>query len=162
MADNIKSLTTKLNKRLNKELGPDGCWTWTGSLAGKKYKENGGYGQIGFRENGIFKTIKTHRLAYEIKNGPIPSGMCVLHKCDNTRCCNPDHLFIGTQKQNIKDMVNKNRNIKGESHPMHKLTELEILKIRNSNDKTSKLSYLYSVDKSTIIRIRSKKTWRHI
>jgi hypothetical protein len=75
-----------------------GCWEWTGGL-------RRGYGLI--QADG--KTVSVHRVSWELANGPIPVGMQVLHRCDNGKCLNPDHLFIGTQKDNIEDAVNKGR-----------------------------------------------------
>lgn len=76
-----------------------GCWLWTRHLA------EGGYGSFG--EGG--KHHRAHRIAYEVYVGPIPEGMFVCHKCDTRSCCNPDHLFLGTQSDNIKDMYRKGR-----------------------------------------------------
>ena len=72
------------------------CWEWRG------LRDKHGYGR-----KGPYKT--THRLAWEWANGPVPAGMCVLHRCDNPPCCNPDHLFLGTQADNLADMVAKGR-----------------------------------------------------
>lgn len=162
MANDIKSLTDRFNKYLDKSSGPDGCWIWTGSASSKNYNNGGGYGQISIRENGKLKNIKTHRLSYEIEYGKIPENKFVLHSCDNTRCCNPKHLFIGNNQDNVNDMVNKNRNIKGETHPMHKISENDVIFIRASKEKTKYLSEKYGIAKCTIRRIRSKKLWRHI
>ena len=78
-----------------------GCWIWTGSL------NTGGYGQI--KQARSNKKILAHRLSYQINRGPIPDGAVVLHKCDNTRCVNPDHLFLGTQSDNMLDAMRKGR-----------------------------------------------------
>lgn len=155
MAINIKPFIDAFNKQVDRSKAND-CWEWKGSKIKK------GYGQIFRRIDGIGISIHTHRLAYEIYHGKIPKGMCVLHSCDNRSCCNPRHLFLGTNKDNINDMVLKNRNIKGETHPLHKLLEKDILLIRLSKDKTKDLSIIYNVHPSTIRRIRSKKSWRHI
>lgn len=77
----------------------DDCWNWIGSI-GKN-----GYGY--FSKNS--KAASAHRVSWEIHNGQIPDGLCVLHKCDNRKCVNPDHLFIGTYYDNIHDKINKGR-----------------------------------------------------
>lgn len=79
--------------------GPDECWLWRG------YLTNGGYGQIGLN----YKSITVHRASYEVSIGPIPAGMCVLHRCDVRACVNPAHLFLGTHRDNTQDMVRKGR-----------------------------------------------------
>jgi hypothetical protein len=82
-----------------KILSDNECWPWL------RRKDRKGYGQLFFtRDN-----EKAHRVAFQVTNGPIPSGFCVLHHCDNPICCNPDHLFLGTQLDNIKDMAEKGR-----------------------------------------------------
>lgn len=77
----------------------DGCWLWTAG------KFPNGYGK--FRHEGKFK--KAHRVSFEHHVGPIPLGMLICHRCDVRRCVNPDHLFVGTQKQNIQDAMAKGR-----------------------------------------------------
>jgi hypothetical protein len=81
------------------------CWEWQGAIRSK----NSGYGciDIGGKVNGILWNV--HRYSYTIFKGEIPKGLLVLHKCDNKICCNPNHLFLGTQKDNIRDMDNKKR-----------------------------------------------------
>lgn len=83
-----------------KEIDSNGCWNWVGS------KRAHGYGQVYF--NGK-PARKAHRVAWELTNGKIPNNLCVLHRCDNSSCINPDHLFLGTQLENIQDMINKGR-----------------------------------------------------
>jgi hypothetical protein len=87
--------------RLIQQTGSD-CWIFSGSL------NDDGYGQIrvGGRKG---KTIRVHRLAWEEVHGPIPDGMTVCHTCDVPACCNPAHLFLGTQQDNVQDMMNKRR-----------------------------------------------------
>lgn len=81
----------------------DGCIEWKGA------RNPQGYGQKCIKG----KRYRTHRLAWEWANGPIPEGLFVLHKCDNPPCCNPDHLFLGTQTDNMQDMLAKGRGING-------------------------------------------------
>ena len=76
-----------------------GCWTWLGAKTALKY------GQIELDGRSIY----AHRVSWELANGPIPSGLQVLHRCDNPPCVRPDHLFLGTQRDNITDMANKGR-----------------------------------------------------
>ena len=93
----MKRFFDKVNKT-------EGCWIWTAALRGKA-----GYGA--YKLNG--KTIDAHRVSYELHNGLIPKGMYVCHTCDNRKCVNPNHLFLGTAKDNYQDAVNKARIVKG-------------------------------------------------
>lgn len=80
------------------------CWIW------KKAKTNFGYGNIGaFRKGKKSFNIRTHRLSWLLYNGEIDNNLFILHKCDQRDCCNPNHLFLGTQKENVKDMILKGR-----------------------------------------------------
>jgi hypothetical protein len=82
-----------------KKGAPDECWPWTAYLAPR------GYGMMTYAH----KTKRSHRWAWELTNGPIPDGVYVCHTCDNPRCCNPTHLWLGTQFDNMRDMVAKGR-----------------------------------------------------
>ena len=86
----------------------DGCWGWKGTT------QRNGYTQITVNN----KTVLGHRFSYELHKGPIPDGMRVLHRCDNPSCTNPEHLFLGTNADNMKDMYAKGRGrvAKGEKH----------------------------------------------
>lgn len=80
---------------------PNGCWMWKGS------KDGGGYGTISTARGSA--PAKAHRLSWEMRNGPIPPGQFVCHHCDTPACVNPDHLFLGTQKDNMRDCSRKGR-----------------------------------------------------
>jgi hypothetical protein len=102
--------------------GADDCWIWTGHCDNKN-----GYGWIG--AGGHYgKAVHVHRLAYELAFGAIPEGLCVLHHCDNPACVNPSHLFLGTQKDNIEDMIRKGRRFTGNGNA--KLTLDQVREIR--------------------------------
>lgn len=134
------------------------CLEWTGSI------KNNGYGQIANEKVPMY----THRLSWIINNGEIPDGLYVLHHCDNRKCCNIKHLFIGTQKENVEDMISKNRKpiLMGEKSPSPKLKErdvLEILKLYRSGKYTQmQLAEMYGIDRTVISNIHTGKTWRHI
>lgn len=85
--------------------GADECWPWRAAI------HPGGYGMLGVKH----RPFLTHRVSWAIANGPIPDGMCVLHRCDNPPCVNPAHLFLGTQGDNMADKVLKGRQQRGES-----------------------------------------------
>lgn len=136
---------------------PDHCWNWTG------YKFHDEYGQ--FR----YKTfmLKAHRVAWILTYGPIPDDRCVLHKCDNPSCVNPGHLFLGTRTDNAIDMYNKNRQSRrhGESNPAAKLTENQVIEIKNSlinGIKQRTLAKIYRITETTISDIKFGRTWSHV
>lgn len=146
-------------ERFNDKYTPvteSGCWLWIGAVRG-----DDNYGAM--RVNG--KTVGAHRVSYILHKGEIPKGAQVLHKCDVRYCVNPDHLFIGTQKDNIRDMLNKNRNgdtsNKGESHPACKINEAIVKAIRQSNSTQKELCVEYGLKQSQISRIIRRKSWGH-
>lgn len=138
-----------------------GCWIWIGSLV------RGWYGQTSVNK----KRAYVHRLAYEETYGPIPAGMFVCHKCDIPSCCNPQHLFLGTAADNIRDMVRKNRcrraypKNRGAGHFAAKLSDDMVREIRSSNESGRKLAKKFGVGPSTISRVRNNAKgggWNHI
>ena len=139
-----------------------GCWEWVGC-------KRRGYGHtiIGSRKDGTRKTISAHRLSYLIFHGEIPAGMEVCHKCDNPSCINPDHLFAGTRQDNVDDRERKGRNNppKVEKHAKAKLTEKDVLDIRNkraAGKSFGKLAKEYGVCKKTIQDAVSGKHWSYL
>jgi len=136
-----------------------GCWNWTATLI----KSGGGYGQI---DIGKKKRIYAHRLSYLIHYGPFDDSLFVCHKCDNSKCVNPKHLFLGTQAANMKDMVAKGRRARGEAVFQSKLTEPEVVEIRKKYKPgvvtQTFLADEYSVSQSTIREIITRQIWKHI
>jgi hypothetical protein len=143
-------------ERLSIPVTESGCWLWIG------YLNHYGYGR--FCLNG--KAIGAHRASWIAFNGPIPIGMHVLHRCDVRSCVNPDHLFLGTQSDNVRDMHAKGRHpgggAKGEASHTAKLTEADVRYIRNTEKYTKGLSKRFGVSNSRISAIRKRVNWRHI
>lgn len=130
-----------------------GCWLWMGLVSAR-------YGYFWLNN----KSKRAHRVSYELFNGPITAGLQVLHRCDCPICVNPQHLFLGTPKDNINDMVQKNRKVQvyGELHGSAKLSDKDIPIIRESKKSGSQLARDYGVSRATISMIRSKKIWCHV
>lgn len=134
------------------------CWEW------QRTKNRKGYGQIGIKSG---KMVATHRLSYQLHKGEIPEGLLVCHKCDNPSCVNPEHLFLGTNSDNIKDSFRKGRNCnKGQNSPTAKLKKEQVIKIRELS-KTGKnqreIAKLFPfVSESTVHLIVKNKTWQNI
>lgn len=138
---------------------PDGCWPWTRALM------KAGYGEI--RMAG--RTLYTHRLSYEHHVGPIPKGLFVCHRCDNRRCCNPAHLFLGTSLDNVRDMVAKGRGYrpepKGAEHGRAKLTDADVLEIRRrrkAGESRISVAAAFGIHKNTVSGLTNGRAWRHL
>lgn len=138
---------------------PVGCWLYDGA------REINGYGYLKnpFREP---KYITAHRLAWILKNGPIPEGMSVLHKCDIRGCINPDHLFLGSHEDNMADKVRKGRHHRGELSTKAKLTLEQVREIRRDYKLYSKrrsnakeLAAKYGISGNTITCIIAGRSW---
>jgi hypothetical protein len=110
------------------------------------------------------KPRRANRYIYTLYKGEIPEGMFVRHKCDNPSCINPDHLELGTPAENSKDMVERNRSLKGSSSPQAKLTEEDVLQIRRKAKNThyKEIAQEYSVNEYTIRMIIYGKIWKHV
>lgn len=133
-----------------------GCWNWTRAIG------TTGYGHTGYR---LGEKI-AHRLAYTLFIGPIPDGAWVLHRCDNRRCCNPDHLFVGDRKANMDDMVTKGRSSRGEQRHGHKLSRADVIDIRaryaRGGVSQQCLADEYGVTNQTVNSIVLLRKWKHV
>ncbi len=140
------------------------CWEWIGS------RDDLGYGHFRIGK----KIEKAHRVSYSLSISDIPKGLLVCHKCDNPSCVRPEHLFLGTNKDNKKDSVSKNRHytggeppyVPGEKCGRHVLTEKQVLEIRKiytgKHGQQSSIAREYGVNRSTIYLIVNRKKWTHI
>ena len=125
------------------------CWVWTGA------REEKGYGKTKIAG----KQVAVHRAVYELLVAPIPTGMSCCHRCDNPSCCNPDHLFLGTQRDNINDMLAKNR----QSSKLNPEQVREIRKIYKHGGITQKqIAEQYGVSRHTITDLLDGTTWKHV
>lgn len=134
----------------------DGCWEWKG------HKENHGYGRMRYKG----KRYRVHRAMMLVIHGELPQGKVVMHLCHNKSCCNPKHLKIGTQRENIiMDFERGAKSAKGASNPNSKLTAKqvrEIKKLRSAGYGLSVIAKRYSVTFSLISQIDKGRIWAHI
>jgi hypothetical protein len=155
-----KSLTDRFWNAVKKS---DGCWEWQRST------NKAGYGQIG-TGSGKGRTINTHRLSWILHYGEIPFKMNVCHRCDNRKCVNPDHLFLGTQMDNVRDMHNKGRNARGgapgERNGSAKLKEMDISRIRElyaaGGISQQRIADQYNCSQGIISQIILRKRWNFV
>lgn len=131
-----------------------GCWEWCGAT------DRDGYGKLRYRGE-----ISAHRSAWTMCYGKIPESKWILHKCDNPRCCNPLHLFLGDSTDNVMDMVSKGRNSHGDSHACAILNSGDIVQIKRlamQGIKQSSMASLFKVHPSTINHVIHHRTWNHL
>lgn len=146
------------------------CWVWTAS---RRHK---GYGAFAYTIDGKIHHDRAHRFSYEIHNGPIPVGMFVLHRCDNPACVNPSHLFLGTAKDNVDDMMSKGRHVpggtygpgsyrRGVAHHASRLNEEIVRNIRDDRDSgmsISRIAAKHGIALGHAHRIITRKSWSHV
>lgn len=128
----------------------NGCWQW------RAHTDKDGYGIL----PGTNKNTRSHRLSYEIHIGEIPEGLIVCHHCDNPGCVNPNHLFVGTPKDNANDALQKGRHYIGEKNGRSKLTAENIKQILSSTMSGQQLANKFGVTRSTINNVRKGVTWK--
>lgn len=150
-----KTLEEYLNTRYT--ITSEGCWDFT------NVADRYGYPHVNDRWFREYGKRTAHTLAYICWKGPI-GDLWVLHKCDNRRCINPEHLFLGTAADNNADMMSKNRHKPphGEAHSRAKLTESDVLYIRDSKDTCYTLADKFNVSFSLIAQVRRKVVWKHV
>jgi len=151
-------INSKIKERFFSKIEKtDTCWIWN------SVRLTGNYGYFKY----LGKYVRAHRMSYILANGHIPDNLLVLHTCDNPPCVNPEHLYLGTQKDNIKDKFDRGRNpnVNGSKNPVSKLSENEVLKIRELNkEKYSNeiIAKMFSIDSSAVSLIINRKRWKHI
>ncbi len=137
-----------------------GCWNWNGS------RGKNGYGTVTFN----YRTFTTHRLAYQLHHGVKPGKRWVLHRCDNRLCVNPGHLFLGTALDNVRDMMAKGRDYRGDTprgarHHSAKLTEHDVCTMRTLFRWGMRMAHIaqsYGVMHTTAKNAVEGRTWRHV
>ena len=166
-----ESLIIRLSKNL-KENDTTGCIEWQG-----KATYNGGYGKIGTTRQ--FNSIRAHRLAWVLENGPIPEGLIILHSCDNPKCCNVEHLSLGTKKDNSQDMLSKGRHYtpfreldfnrgnpetaaRGEDNGNSTLTEELVKEIRAFEGNHQQAADYFNISHTNAWRVRTFRSWEHV
>lgn len=150
-------------RRFNERIVKDGsgCWLWTAS------RQKDGYGIF---KSYFFGEELAHRVAFRLFRGDIAEGLNVLHRCDTPQCVNPEHLFVGTQRENIADMVSKGRQRAprraGESSPMAKITSEDVSEIRHAYRKgqtsLKSIGSRFGISEAQVHNIVNFKRWAHI
>lgn len=144
----------KVDKRSDED-----CWNWIGCT-----HHQWGYGNFSFHR----KYMAAHRYSWIIRFGDIPEGMCICHKCDNPRCVNPNHLFLGTVADNNYDKKIKGRqpSVEGENNPNAKLSRDDVIKIRtlyaSGKHSGAELARNFGVNPETVYHILNGKRWKNV
>jgi HNH endonuclease len=158
----ISTVNIHLSDRFwNKVKKTNTCWLWTAGQQGN------GYGT--FRTKNPRRHVLAHRMAWELTYGPIPEGKQVCHHCDTRHCIRPDHLFLGTQCDNIRDAfrkgrfpVNHGKWNKGEVNGSAKLTAADVTKIRSMTGTQQEIANIFGINQSHVSRIKRCSSWNHM
>lgn len=145
----FKSIEERFWEKVDKK-GDDECWNWKGVIDSYGYGTLGGNGTV-------------HRISWKLHFGEIPEGLHVLHTCDNRTCVNSNHLFLGTNDDNVKDKVAKKRHYKGEDCHFSKLTQEMVREIREKYANGVKITFLakeFNVSTEQIRVIVSNESWK--
>lgn len=150
-----------LQERFDAKWTPEpfsGCWIWTGAIGGHPRRWYGHMTVYG-------KTSRAHRISWLLYRGtPIPEKMAVLHHCDSGLCVNPNHLFLGTHLDNMRDMVTKGRSSSriGTDNTNCKLSEEQVSDIRNRKETSPVVAAIYGINESHVRNIRLRLKWRNL
>ena len=132
-------------------LGADACWPYPGPLSSTGYAH--------YKEDG--RETSAHRESYRTTLGN-PEGLCVCHHCDNRRCVNPTHLFLGTPADNHADAMAKDRHSRGERNGASKLTAGQVLAIREDARRQTAIASEYGISQAEVSEIKLRHHWRHL
>lgn len=155
--------TPVIERILAKTKKTETCWLWQGTAFSKA-----GHGRlyVGSRTDGTRRNALVHREAWKCFRGQIPGGLQVLHRCDVPNCVNPEHLFLGTATENMRDRDQKQRQARGSRQGLAKLTEQDVLAIREAHGKKrsdlSSLAKEYGVTYNNVRAVVLRQTWRHL
>lgn len=148
-------ITAELFETCIEKITESGCWIWM------KYVDKKGYGFCNWQKSPEYLA---HRLSYVLYKGNLDKNLDICHTCDNPSCVNPDHLFAGTHLNNMQDMMNKGRlnTRKGSANNRSKLTDEQVLAIRRDTRSRKIIAAEYRLEKGTVSRIRTGKSWSHL
>lgn len=154
----VQVIRNRVSKLIKVSLDRDACWPW-------QARTRKGYGE--FEVHPENKRLLAHRLAYVLHYGPIPEYLngertCVLHRCDNPPCCNPNHLFLGSNLDNIDDMIAKGRVARGAKSGRAKLTDAQISVIRTADRSVGSLANEFGVSQGAVRAALDGITWAHL
>jgi hypothetical protein len=166
----MKPIAERFWRLVDRSGGPDACWLWMGRRQSGKWA----YGRVG-------SGVGAHRLSWELHNGPIPTGLCVLHHCDNPPCVNPAHLYVGTKANNSRDMVDRRRYMTDGRNPMFdaaarqrvsehnrsraKLTDAQVVALRRrgaAGENRKALAREFGVSPTAVDRIVWRQLYAHL
>ncbi len=153
---NVDAMIARFMAKVAQPAHGGACWFWSGA------RHHSGYGS--FRFDG--RPQSAHRVAWQMFRGPIPDGMHVLHRCDNRRCVNFDHLFLGTNADNVADREAKGRNVvkRGDEHGSAKLSAADVREILGRTGRQNQYDTAedFGVSQALISKIQRREIWRSL
>jgi hypothetical protein len=152
----VRGFKNRLEYYTVRDTNPKGCWLWAMAVNAKGY--------------GVCSEGLVHRASYKMAFGDIPAGKYVLHRCDVRRCCNPEHLYVGTQKDNMRDMLERKRlgsrgQPKGQRHAKAKLTDALVMLMRamaKAGETTDVLADRFKISQTQVRRVVAGRQWGHL